>query len=166
MNATTTHRRNDRPDALKMIADRVSSRLKVSPGELLRELHRLVDGPDSRTMRVLLISHLAQEEARDVVEVSRSARSVEARMLTTEEAAELLACSRPHVAMLIDAGKLPGATRTDGGHRRVPEASVLALKKERDAAKKADANYRAAGKAAGIYDIPEQEWVKAAKRGR
>ncbi|MGE4243215.1 excisionase family DNA-binding protein [Ramlibacter sp.] len=166
MNATLTHRRTARPDPLELIADRVSSRLKVSPAELASELHRLLDGPDSRTVRVYLMSHLVEQETRDVVDVSRAIEAMEEKTLTTEAAAELLGCSRPHVAMLIDAGRLPGATRTEGGHRRVPEASVLALKKERDAAKKRDANYRAAGKAAGIYDIPEEEWVEAAKRGR
>jgi excisionase family DNA binding protein len=170
MNTTTKHRKSELPDPLQLIADTLSSRIsslaKLSSGELATELHRIVDGPASRNVRLLLLSHLAAEEAREAVGVVRALEPAEPKMLTTEEAAELLGCSRPHMAMLIDGGKLPGAERTRGGHRRVPEASVLALKKERQAAKKGDANYRAAGAAAGIYDIPEEEWVEAAKRGR
>jgi excisionase family DNA binding protein len=50
-------------------------------------------------------------------------------MLTSEEAAKLLNVSRTHMAKLIDAGLIAGAEKTEGRHRRVPKAAVLAYKK-------------------------------------
>lgn len=51
-------------------------------------------------------------------------------LLTSEQAAELLFVSRTHINKLMDAGTLQGVIRTEGGHRRVPKASVLAYKAE------------------------------------
>ena len=48
------------------------------------------------------------------------------RMLSTVEAAEIMACSRPNIAMLIDSGKLGSATKTSGGHRKVSLACAEA----------------------------------------
>lgn len=79
-------------------------------------------------------------------------------MLTIEAAAELMQCSLPYVAMLIDHGKLAGASLTEGGQRRVPESSVRAWIKERDT-KATQADYRAAAAETGMYAIPEQECI-------
>ena len=49
-----------------------------------------------------------------------------------------MGCSRPYVAMLIDAKKLAGGVITEGGHRRVPEASVRAWIHSQQLANKAD----------------------------
>lgn len=79
-------------------------------------------------------------------------------MLTLEAAAELMQCSLPYVAMLIDHGKLAGASLTEGGQRRVPESSVRAWIKEHET-KAAQADYRAAAAETGMYCIPEQECI-------
>ena len=55
--------------------------------------------------------------------------------LTSEQTAKLLGVSRTHVNMLINSKALP-ASRTAGGHRRVPRAAAVAYKaqmKERQA---------------------------------
>ena len=54
-------------------------------------------------------------------------------MLTVEAAAELMRCSRPYVAMLIDNMKFAGTSVIEGGQRLVPESSVRAWIKEREA---------------------------------
>ena len=97
---------------------------------------------------------------------SRSSRTADTKtMLTTEAAAELMQCSRPYVAMLIDNKKLAGASVTEGGHRRVPESSVRAWIEERDA-KAAQSDYRAAAAEAGMYAIPEKAFVESKSRRR
>ena len=83
-------------------------------------------------------------------------------MLSTVEAAEIMACSRPYVAMLIDSGKLTGATKTSGGHRKVSLAAVEAWLASREPSGETD--YRQAGKAAGIYGVEEAVVMKAARR--
>lgn len=89
------------------------------------------------------------------------------KMLSTEEAAQLMGCNRPYVAMLIDAEKLAGGVTSKGGHRKVPKSSVLqwieATKAAKDAAA-GDKDYRKAAVDAGMYLIPDAEYVKVAKR--
>lgn len=86
-------------------------------------------------------------------------------MLIIAEAAELLGCSRPHVAMLIDDGRLSGAMMS-GRHPRVTVASVMAYKKTQQP--RANANYKRAAQSAGMYAIPDEAFVKAlaAKRAK
>ena len=48
--------------------------------------------------------------------------------LTSEQAAELLHVSRTHVNKLMDSGALKNVLKTEGGHRRVPKASVMAYR--------------------------------------
>ena len=65
------------------------------------------------------------------------------RMLSTVEAAEIMACSRPNTAMLIDSGKLGGATKTSGGHRKVSLACVEAWLASRETPSDKDFETRA-----------------------
>ena len=58
--------------------------------------------------------------------------TVHSGMLSTQQVADMLACSRQHVVRLIDEGKLT-ATRTPGGtHRRVRLSDVLEFMKNED----------------------------------
>ena len=92
-------------------------------------------------------------------------QAAEDPLLSTADAAKILGFSRTYVAMLIDNGKLPGAIVSDGGHRRVPQSAVLDYQAVKDAKKKgAGSDYREAGKAAGMYNIPEREYIDAARR--
>ena len=59
------------------------------------------------------------------------------KALSTTEVAELLNVSRPYVASLCDAGVFKGVTKTQGGHRRIPEPEVLRVRQEMQATRRA-----------------------------
>ena len=86
-------------------------------------------------------------------------------MLTVEAAAELMRCSRPYIFMLIDNKKFAGVSVTEEGHRLVPESSVRAWIKEREAGSQ-EPDYHAVAEANGMYDIPEAVFIQANKSGR
>lgn len=127
---------------------------------IARALHDLLDGQDqsAKDLRTAVQIHLAI--------VANGGSEV---MLSTEEAAQLMGCSRPYVAMLIDADKLAGSVTSQGGHRKVPQSSVLqwidATKTSQGGAA-ADKDYRKAAADAGMYSISDLEYVKVAKKGR
>ena len=107
------------------LASRLARKRAIDSRAILRALHETLDGADeaSRTARLSAQLHLAS--VADSLMAGRAPARVE-RLLSTVEAAQIMACSRPYVAMLIDSGKLTGATKTAGGHRKVPLASVEA----------------------------------------
>lgn len=155
-------------DPLASIAEGVVSRLPSLASEttkdIARALHDLLDGQDelARSMRIGMQHYLIE-----VAELNgRATRPPRAEtMLTTEAAAALMQCSRPYVAMLIDNGKLVGASVTEGGYRRVPESSVRAWIKARDA-RGVQSDYRAAAAETGMYAVPETAFVEAKTRRR
>jgi len=82
--------------------------------------------------------------------------------LTLAEVAELLQCSRPHAAMLIDAGDLTAAM--NGREPRVTRASVVAYAQTRVSG--GDADYKQAARDAGMYEVPDQVYVEELARKR
>jgi excisionase family DNA binding protein len=153
----------------QLMAEKTPSLAKVGKAELMRALQSALGARDERArslrrdVQIYLIC--ADDESTFTVVTKKP------KMLSTEQAAKLMGRSRPHVAMLIDAEKLAGATITPKGHRRVPETSVRAWIQERDAqsASTGDTDYRKAAREAGMYAIPESAFVqvekKASKRG-
>lgn len=170
MGIGTKKRRNTPPtarDALVGLAEGVVQRVPNLAPEMTqaiaKALHDLLDGHDdlSRNMRIGMQHYLI-----GVAELQRGALPKPSdAMLTTEAAAELMQCSRPYVAMLIDNNKLAGASVTEGGHRRVPESSVRQWIKGREATAPGP-DYHAVAEANGMYDIAETAFIQANKRRR
>lgn len=127
----------------------------------------LLDGQDqvARALRADIQINLAIVSNESSSETAADVKDV--KMLSTEEAAQLMGCSRPYVAMLIDAEKLAGGVMSKSDHRKVLKSSVLQWIEVTKAAKDAaagDKDYRKAAVDAGMYSIPDAEYVKAANR--
>lgn len=135
------------------------------------------DDAAGRSLRMDLIVMLANvgretviaEAANDQGQV-RQVKAVDASLagdplLSTVQAAKILGFSRTYIAMLIDDGQFPGAIVSDGGHRRVPQSAVLEYQALKEAGKQeSSTDYREAGKAAGMYEVPERAFIKASRR--
>jgi excisionase family DNA binding protein len=136
---------------------------------LLQALHDLLDGADeaARAARTQLQIHLVKVADHLIAAQSRQPNSAQ-RMLSTEDAAQLMGCSRPYVAMLIDAKKLAGSVTTEGGHRRVPESSVRAWINTQQLTNQADADsdYKSAARDAGMYQVSDADYLAAANKIR
>jgi excisionase family DNA binding protein len=143
------------------LASRLARKKAIDSRAILRALHETLDGADEASRNARLSAQLHLASVADSLMGARSPARGD-RMLSTVEAAEIMACSRPYVAMLIDSGKLTGATKTSGGHRKVSLTSVEAWLASRAASP--DKDYREAGKAAGIYGVDEAVVMKAARR--
>ena len=143
------------------LASRLARKTAIDSRAILRALHETLDGADEASRNARLCAQLHLASVADSLMGARAPARTD-RMLSTVEAAEIMACSRPYVAMLIDSGKLAGATKTSGGHRKVSLASVEAWIASREPSP--DKDYREAGKAAGIYGVEEAAVMKAARR--
>jgi excisionase family DNA binding protein len=143
------------------LASRLARKTAIDSRAILRALHETLDGADEDSRNARLSAQLHLASVADSLMGARAPARVD-RMLSTVEAAEIMACSRPYVAMLIDSGKLAGATKTSGGHRKVSLASVEAWLASREPSPEKD--YREAGKAAGIYAVEEAVVMKSARR--
>jgi excisionase family DNA binding protein len=160
-------------DPLALVADQLAARLpelgvRAQP-HLLQALHDLLDGADevARASRTQLQIHLVKV-ADHLISTPSSQPSASQRMLSTEDAAQMMGCSRPYVAMLIDAQKLAGSVTTEGGHRRVPEASVRDWINSQQFASKAgaDSDYKSAARDAGMYKVSDTDYRAAANKIR
>jgi hypothetical protein len=78
-----------------------------------------------------------------------------AEEVSTGVAARMLGFSRPHVAMLVDTGRLDG--RRVNKHRRVRLASVIAFKREMDRRDDLLRELTALSQEMELCDIPEPE---------
>jgi excisionase family DNA binding protein len=116
----------------------LSAEEQLSAQEVVRLLRRgglMVDAEGNRSVLPAAIGEilmratevLARGDAVSVVPVDK--------MLSTQEAADLLGVSRQYLVRLLDDGKIP-QTRT-GTHRRVALADVLRFKERRDADRQA-----------------------------
>jgi excisionase family DNA binding protein len=172
MNKTLTRTRSEAADPLRRMAGGLARKL-AAPDQpstqnlLAQALHELLDGQgeESRNLRTDVQIHLAMVSNFQIPDVAAVA-SKQQEMLSTQEAAQLMGCSRPYVAMLIDAGTLEGGVTSKGGHRKVPKASILRWIELNRTTGDADKNYRKAAAEAGMYAISEDKYRKAGARKR
>lgn len=152
----------------QQLARQLGSGTALSVQVLSKALHQVLDGTSAPALRARhhLQQHLLLLTQQEILgqALVNPAPSASAPMLTTQEAASLMGCSRPHVAMLIDTGVLDGAQRTPKGHRRVPLASVQQWLLEHPTVAPGGDTYRQAGQEAGMYDISVVDSAKAAAR--
>ena len=158
-------------DPLSAVAEGLIRRLSALRNEpvvkVLDVLHELLDGQDepARRARLEMQMHLVKVSA-GMLPTSGPTEGNEE--LSTQEAAELMGCSRPYVVMLIDSGKLAGGSKTEGGHRRIRRSSVQQWLAERQKADlgSADTDYRAAARDAGVYAISDEAFLSDRKGAR
>lgn len=170
MSATLERRPRLAANPMTTMATRLAKSLAAlgqtsAPSTLDKALRELLEGQDemSRQLRTAMQIHLVNvSNERPALESAKDGARTD--LLTTEEAAHLMGCSRPYVAMLIDAQKLEGAVVSKGGHRKVPEASVLRWIEGNKAVK--DKDYRKAAADAGMYSVPEEAYVESKSRKR
>ena len=112
-------------ESSREIAAFVSSKLDIQRIELIDEAQQrqVVELP-TFALRLLgdILNELALGNTVKVVPVHAE--------LTTQEAADMLNVSRPHLVKLLDEGQIPH-TKT-GSHRRIKFTDVMAFKAERD----------------------------------
>ena len=117
----------------------------TSPAEeALLRLNSVLEAEDSPapvdifvqgTEQIIAIPREIAETLQKVLAIEAAGKSVrvvpEESEFTTQQAADFLNVSRPHVVKLIDEGSLPGYKV--GSHRRVRRADLQKYKNERDA---------------------------------
>ncbi|MDZ5458599.1 excisionase family DNA-binding protein [Azohydromonas lata] len=129
---------------------------------------------EGRRLRMAMVGRLATLELGDesrggeapAADLAAAASSpLEADvLLTTAQAASRLGVSRPHVAMLCDAGKLGEVAVTDGGHRRISRAAVETYFAAQSRVADVSDTPREAGSAGGLYTRPDADFVDAGRR--
>ena len=125
-----------------------SSHVERLTQQALEDLDLALSQPHSSSVDIVVdgsqqpirIPRSAASALREVLANSVEGRPVEVvavrKELTTQQAADLLHVSRPHVVKLIDTGVLTG--HKVGAHRRLYADDVFAFKRERDAAQRAN----------------------------
>ncbi len=118
----------------------VSAPVIVPPSEeeQIRELSRMLQlgnpallGPQNERIE---LPESVYHVLKDVVRYMKAGRAItlvpQKQQLTTQSAANMLGCSRPHVIKLLETGAIP--FQKVGQHRRVLLKDILDFQKERD----------------------------------
>ncbi len=117
-------------------ADRLTAVREEIDALLQRQPPYVVVGADGHHIE---LPASALEALRKVVEAMSRGESVTViphdKQLTSQEAAEILSVSRPHLIKLLDRGELP--FHRVGTHRRIKIEDVLAYRERRDAERRA-----------------------------
>lgn len=88
-------------------------------------------------------------------------------MLSVSQAAAQMGCTPAYVAMLIEAQRLPGCLISSSGQHQIPAPSVEQWRKLHHTPTSDDNRqeaYRKAGLDAGMYAMPDDVYLKVAKR--
>jgi len=110
--------------------------------EQLRELYRMLQlgtpkllGPGGEEMLLPVSVYSILKEVARNMQMGRAVSVMPTReQLTTQKAANVLGCSRPHLIKLLDAGEIP--FQKIGLHRRVSYQDLMAYRNARDIARK------------------------------
>ncbi len=145
------------PDAQRAIGDTIGH---LFPQLLERHLlGKRSAGTRARLLHALSVLNLQRfqpdEEEEDDAEIVQAVSPMPEAgdALTSEEAAKLLNVSRTHINRLVADNKLGSVAFTEGGHRRILRAAVLAYKAESFARhQRALTDMVRAGEDAGMYD--------------
>jgi excisionase family DNA binding protein len=112
----------------------------------IRELHRMLKlgtpallGPaDERIDLPESVYHILKDVVANMMRGRTVFLTPQNNRLTTQAAANLLGCSRPHLVKLLDAGSIP--FEKVGQHRRVLMKDLITYQKNRDAERKTTLN--------------------------
>lgn len=141
-------------------------------------VHNALAGSSARShqLRMDLLETLVRYErqiydpsARKVVKprselVTRTTGMPDDPLLSTAEAGKMLGFSRMYITMLVDANKLPAASISAGGHRRIRKSDVVKYRDQLAAAPKGTSDYKAVAQETGMYDIAEEDYIDIAAR--
>ena len=106
-----------------------------SARSVLSAIRREIPGKTSPETLTDLVASLTGviERSAELILAGKHVRVIEDdEAMTTQDAADLLNVSRPHLVKLLDTGEIPQLPKV-GRHRRVARASVLKYKRTRDA---------------------------------
>lgn len=123
-----TRPRNKRSPVLREACEK-SARAVISV------VHQATQGKASSEALTALVDSLTGviERTTELLLAGKQVRVIEDDdVMTTQEAADLLNVSRPHVVKLLETGQIPQLPKA-GRHRRVARAAVLKYKRARDA---------------------------------
>jgi excisionase family DNA binding protein len=125
------------PSEAEVVLAKETSRVLASRKGTLKPLRlRLLDGPDKNMVRlpasvvemlVRILDEMARGNTMTLIPVHAE--------LTTQEAANMLAISRPSLIQLLDAGTI--AYRRVGTHRRIRFEALMEYKRKSDADRRA-----------------------------
>jgi len=105
--------------------------LKLGTPALLGPANERIDLPDS-------VYHILKDVVANMMRGRTIFLTPQNNRLTTQAAANLLGCSRPHLVKLLDSGAIP--FEKVGQHRRVLMKDLITYRKNRDGERKATLN--------------------------